>query len=68
MTRDYVLRLAELADIVEPRKLPDLSVRDRADAKIIECAYSGDSDCIVWEDRRVLGAADALPRRGRKNP
>lgn len=54
MTRDYVFRLAELADIVEPRKLPDLSVRDRADAKIIECAYSGDSDYIVTGDRDLL--------------
>jgi len=44
LTRDYVLRLNELSDIVTPRKLPGKLVRDREDVKVIECAHSGHSD------------------------
>jgi len=51
LTRDYVLRLNELSDIVTPRKLPDKLVRDREDVKIIECAHSGYSNYIVSGDR-----------------
>jgi putative PIN family toxin of toxin-antitoxin system len=53
-TRDYVLRLNELLDIVTPRKLPGELVRDREDVKIIECAHSGHSDYIVTGDRDLL--------------
>jgi putative PIN family toxin of toxin-antitoxin system len=54
LTRDYVLRLNELSDIVTPRKLFGTPVRDREDAKIIECAHSGHSDYIVSGDRDLL--------------
>jgi len=54
LTRDYVLRLNELSDVVTPRKLSGTSVRDRKDAKIIECAHSGRSDYIVSGDRDLL--------------
>jgi putative PIN family toxin of toxin-antitoxin system len=52
--RDYVLRLNEISDIVAPRKLAGKLVRDREDAKIIECAHSGHSDYIVTGDRDLL--------------
>jgi hypothetical protein len=54
LTRDYVLRLNELSDIVTPRKLPGKLVRDGEDAKVIECAHSGHSDYIVSGDRDLL--------------
>jgi len=54
LTRDYVLRLNELSDIVTPRKLPGKLVRDREDVKVIECAHSGHSDYIVSGDRDLL--------------
>jgi len=54
LTRDYVLRLNELSDVVAPRKLPGKLVRDREDAKIIECAHSGQSDYIVTSDLDLL--------------
>jgi len=54
LTRDYVLRLNELSDIVAARKLPRRPVRDREDAKIIECAHSGHSNYIVSGDRDLL--------------
>ena len=54
LTRDYVLRLNELSDIVTARKLPGKLVRDREDVKIIECAHSGHSDYIVTGDRDLL--------------
>jgi putative PIN family toxin of toxin-antitoxin system len=54
LTRDYVLRLNELSDIVTPRKLPGKLVRDREDVKVIECAHSGHSDYIVSGDRHLL--------------
>jgi hypothetical protein len=54
LTRDYVLRLNELSDIVTPRKLPGKLVRDREDVKVIECAHSGHSDYIVTGDRDLL--------------
>lgn len=54
LTRDYVLRLNELSDIVTPRKLSSALVRDREDVKIIECAHSGHSDYIVSGDRDLL--------------
>ena len=54
LTRDYVLRLNELSDIVTPRKLCSALVRDREDVKIIECARSGHSDYIVSGDRDLL--------------
>ena len=54
MTRDYILRLNEISDIITPRKLPSTMVRDREDAKIIECAHSGHSDYIVSGDRDLL--------------
>ena len=54
LTRDYVLRLNELSDIVTPRKLPGKLVRDREDVKVIECAHSGHSDYIVSSDRDLL--------------
>jgi putative PIN family toxin of toxin-antitoxin system len=54
LTRDYVLRLNELSDIVTPRKLSSALVRDREDVKIIECARSGHSDYIVSGDRDLL--------------
>ncbi len=54
LTRDYVLRLNELSDIVAPRKLPGKLVRDRGDVKVIECAHSGHSDYIVSGDRDLL--------------
>ena len=53
-TRDYVLRLNELSDVVASRKLPGKLVRDREDAKIIECAHSGHSDYIVTGDPDLL--------------
>ena len=54
LTRDYVLRLNELSDIVTPRKLPGKLVRDREDVKVIECTHSGRSDYIVSGDRDLL--------------
>jgi putative PIN family toxin of toxin-antitoxin system len=54
VTRDYVLRLNEVTDIVTPRKLFNVPVRDREDAKIIECAHFGDSNYIVTGDRDLL--------------
>jgi len=54
LTRDYVLRLNKLSDIVTPRKLPGKLVRDREDVKVIECAHSGHSDHIVSGDRDLL--------------
>ena len=54
LTRDYVLRLNELSDIVPPRKLSATPVRDREDAKIIEYAHSGRSDYIVSGDQDLL--------------
>jgi putative PIN family toxin of toxin-antitoxin system len=54
LTRDYILRLNELSDIVTPRKLPGKLVRDREDAKIIECAHSGHSKYIVTGDGDLL--------------
>ena len=54
LARDYVLRLNEFFDIVTPRKLSGTLVRDREDAKIIECAYYGHSDYIVSGDRDFL--------------
>ena len=54
MTRDYILRLNEISDIITPRKLPSTMVRDREDAKIIECAHSGHSEYIVSGDRDLL--------------
>jgi len=51
VTGDYVLRLNEVTDIVTPRKLFNVPVREREDAKIIECAYFGDSNYIVTGDR-----------------
>ena len=54
LTRDYVLRLNELSDVVASRKLPGKLVRDREDAKIIECAHSGHSDYIVTGDLDLL--------------
>ena len=54
LTRDYVLRLNELSDIVTPRKLPDKLVRDREDVKVIECTHSGHSDYIVTGDQDLL--------------
>ena len=54
LTRDYVLRLNELSDIVTPRKLPGKLVRDREDAKVIECAHSGHSHYIVSGDKDLL--------------
>jgi putative PIN family toxin of toxin-antitoxin system len=54
LTRDYVLRLNELSEIVTPRKLPGKLVRDREDAKIIECAHSGHSKYIVSGDIDLL--------------
>ena len=54
LTRDYVLRLNELSDIVTPRKLPGKLVRDREDVKVIECAHSGHSDYVVSGDRDLL--------------
>jgi putative PIN family toxin of toxin-antitoxin system len=54
LTRDYVLRLNELSDIITPRKLPGKLVRDREDVKVIECAHSGHSDYIVSGDRDLL--------------
>ena len=54
LTRDYVLRLNELSDIVTPRKLPGKLVRDREDVKVIECAHSGHCDYIVSGDRDLL--------------
>ncbi len=60
-TRDYVLRLCEIADIVRPRRLSDLIIRDRKDAKVIECALSGQSEFIVTGDEDLL----SLNRYGR---
>jgi predicted nucleic acid-binding protein len=40
----------ELPDFVTPRRLSGRLVRDREDAKIIECARSGHSDWIVTGD------------------
>jgi putative PIN family toxin of toxin-antitoxin system len=54
LTRDYVLRLNELSDIVTPRRLSGRLVRDREDVKIIECAHSGHSDYIVTGDGDLL--------------
>jgi putative PIN family toxin of toxin-antitoxin system len=54
LTRDYVLRLNELSDVVASRKLPGKLVRDREDAKIIECAHSGHSNYIVTGDLDLL--------------
>jgi putative PIN family toxin of toxin-antitoxin system len=54
LTRDYVVRLNELSDIVTPRKLSGRLVRDREDAKIIECAHSGRSGYIVTGDGDLL--------------
>jgi putative PIN family toxin of toxin-antitoxin system len=54
LTRDYVLRLNELSDIVTQRRLSGRLVRDREDAKIIECAHSGHSDYIVTGDADLL--------------
>jgi putative PIN family toxin of toxin-antitoxin system len=54
LTRDYVLRLNELSDIVTPRKLPGKLVRDREDVKVIECAHSGHSNYLVSGDRDLL--------------
>jgi putative PIN family toxin of toxin-antitoxin system len=54
LTRDYVLRLNELSDIITPRKLLGKLVRDREDVKVIECAHSGHSDYTVSSDRDLL--------------
>jgi putative PIN family toxin of toxin-antitoxin system len=54
LTRDYVLRLSEHSDIVMARRLSSALVRDREDAKIIECAHSGHSDYIISGDRDLL--------------
>ena len=54
LTRDYVLRLNEHSDIVMPRRLSSALVRDREDAKIIECAHSGHSEYIVSGDLDLL--------------
>lgn len=54
VTKDYVLRLNEVTDIVKPRVLLDVVVRDREDVRVIECADSGDSEYIVTGDRDLL--------------
>lgn len=54
LTSDFVLKLNEHSDIVTPRKLHRRLVRDREDAKIIECAHSGHSNYIVSGDRDLL--------------
>ena len=54
VTKDYVLRLNEVTDIVKPRALLDVVVRDREDVKVIECADSGNCEYIVTGDRDLL--------------
>lgn len=54
VTKDYVLRLNEVTDIVKPRVLLNVVVRDREDVRVIECADSGDSEYIVTGDRDLL--------------
>jgi putative PIN family toxin of toxin-antitoxin system len=54
LTAGYVLRLNEVSEIVKPRRLPDSVIRDRDDAKIIECAQSGRSNYMVTGDADLL--------------
>jgi putative PIN family toxin of toxin-antitoxin system len=54
VTQNFALRLGQIADIVPPRRLSDVVVRDRADIKILECASAGKSDYIVTGDRDLL--------------
>jgi putative PIN family toxin of toxin-antitoxin system len=54
LTAGYVLRLNEVSEIVKPRRLPDSVIRDRDDAKIIECAHSGRSNYMVTGDADLL--------------
>ena len=45
--------LAELADVVQPRRKIEL-LRDDADNRILECAMAGHADLIVTGDRAML--------------
>jgi len=54
LTRDYVLEVTELAEMVTARRLGASSLRDREGARIIECVFSGQSDYIVAGDGSPL--------------
>lgn len=55
VTKDYVLRLNEVTDIVKPRGLLDVVVRDRKDVGVIECADAGGNcEYIITGDRDLL--------------
>lgn len=51
---NYVLRLSEVTEIVKPRRIRSVKVRDRGDAKVIECANTGMSVYIVTGDKDLL--------------
>lgn len=54
ITKDYVLRLNEVTDIVKPRVSVDMVVRDRDDVRVIDCANAGDCEFIVTGDADLL--------------
>ena len=51
---DYVMRLGEVTEIVKTRRIRSIQVRDRDDAKVIECASTGRSAYIVTGDKDLL--------------
>jgi len=51
---DYLLRLSDVTEIVKPKQIRSLRIRDREDAKVIECASTGRSSYILTGDRDLL--------------
>ena len=50
-----VLKIAQLANIVEPRKKFFVVEEDPDDNMIIECAIEGNVDFIISQDKHLLG-------------